>query len=193
MSTTPKILAFAGSLRSDSFNKLMVRIAANGANQAGAETTYLDLQEYPLPVYDGDLEAAEGIPDNAQKLKDLFRDHHGLLIATPEYNSSISGGLKNVIDWVSRPEEGHPPLDCFSGKVAGIMAAAMGGMGGMRALPHLRSILQNIQVMVVPRMVGLPAAHEAFNGDGTLKDDKKRNSVEMIGADVSNLLTKLLG
>lgn len=192
MSTTPKILAFSGSLRRDSFNKLMVRIAADGASHAGAETTYLDLQEYPLPVYDGDLEDLEGLPDNAKKLKDLFRAHDGLLIATPEYNSSISAALKNVIDWVSRPEEGHPPLDCFSGKVAGIMAAAMGGMGGMRALPHLRSILQNIQVMVVPRMVGLPAAHEAFNADGTLKDDKKRESVELIGADLANLLTSIL-
>lgn len=189
---TPKILAFAGSLRRDSYNKKLVRLAVNGAERAGAEVTYIDLKEYPMPVYDGDIENESGIPGNAMKLKDLFRDHHGLLISAPEYNSSISAALKNAIDWVSRPEEGRPPLDCFDGKVAGLVSAAAGGFGGMRMLPTLRGILQNIKVTVVPNMVGVPAAHNAFNDDGTLKDEKKQQAVESVGADVARLLGKLL-
>ena len=98
--TTPRILAFAGSLRKDSYNKKLVQIAVQGARRAGAEVTYIDLKDYPLPIYDGDLEAATGIPENGQKLKKLFLDHDGLLLSAPEYNSSITAVLKNVIDWV---------------------------------------------------------------------------------------------
>lgn len=192
MSATPKILAFTGSLRRESFNKKLVKIAAAGAEKAGADVTILDLKDYLLPVYDGDLEDERGFPDQVLALKDMFRAHEGLLIASPEYNSSISGAFKNMIDWVSRPDEGRPSLDCFSGKVAGIMSAAAGGLGGMRMLPHLRSLLQNIQITVVPNMVGIPAAHAAFNEDGWLTDDRKQAAVESIGADVANMLTKLL-
>lgn len=191
MTTSPKILAFAGSLRRDSFNKKLVKIAVTGAERAGAEVTYLDLKDYPLPVYDGDLESEQGYSRHVLALKDMFRAHEGLLIACPEYNSSISGALKNMIDWVSRPDEGFPPLDCFSGKVAGLMSAAAGGLGGMRMLPHLRSMLQNIQITVVPNMIGIPAAHDAFNEDGTLTDDRKQAAIESIGANVANMLRKL--
>ena len=135
----PRILAFAGSLRKDSFNKKLVKIAAEGALSAGAEVTVIDLKEFSLPVYDGDLEEAEGLPAGAKKLKQLFLEHHGLLISSPEYNSSIPGGLKNMIDWVSRTEtEDEPPLACFNKKVAAIMSASPGGLGGLRALVPLR-------------------------------------------------------
>src|SRR3989338_2486857 len=103
-STNPKILAFAGSTRTESFNKKLVQIAVRGAKQAGADVAYIDLRDFPLPLFDGDLEAKEGLPANAKKLKALFLDHQGLLISSPEYNSSISGVLKNTIDWVSRSE-----------------------------------------------------------------------------------------
>lgn len=190
--TTPRILAFAGSLRRDSYNKKLVKILAAGAEHSGAEVTLIDLKDYPMPIYDGDIESESGIPENALKLKELFRAHHGLLISAPEYNSSISAALKNAIDWVSRPEEGRPPLDCFDGKVAGLVSAAAGGLGGMRMLPTLRSILQNIKVIVVPALVGVPAAGSAFNDDGTLKDDRKRAAVEAVGERVANLLQTLL-
>src|ERR1700761_4096826 len=104
-----KILAFAGSLRGGSFNKMLVRVAAHAARNAGAEVTVIDLKEYPLPLYDGDLEDSQGLPDNGRKLKDLFLAHQGLLLGCPEYNSSISAVLKNVIDWVSRPVPGEKP------------------------------------------------------------------------------------
>ncbi|HIK08909.1 MAG TPA: NAD(P)H-dependent oxidoreductase [Oscillatoriaceae cyanobacterium M33_DOE_052] len=148
MTFTPKILAFAGSTRADSYNKKMVKIAAAGAKAAGAEVTYLDLRDLPLPLFDEDLQAQEGFPENARKLKELMLAHQGLLIASPEYNSSITAVLKNAIDWASRPSEpGEQMLACFNGKVATIMSASPGGMGGMRGLVHLRSILGNINVI----------------------------------------------
>src|SRR5690348_4723633 len=137
----PRILAFAGSTSRDSFNKRLVPIAAKGARDAGAEVTLIDLKDFPLPLFDQDLEAEQGMPDNGTKLKKLFIDHDGLLIASPEYNSSITGVLKNAIDWVSRPAPGEPPLVAFTGKVSVLMSASPGALGGLRGLVHVRSIL----------------------------------------------------
>jgi NAD(P)H-dependent FMN reductase len=191
MPSKPKILALAGSLREGSYNAKLLRHAAAGAGAAGADVTTLALRDYPLPIFDEDLETAEGLPDNARRLKDLFRGHDGLLIASPEYNSSLSGALKNAIDWVSRPEGGREALDCFRGRVAGIMSAAAGGAGGMRGLVHLRAILGNIGVIVLPDQVTVPAAHNAFDDDGHLKDAAKSQAATGLGAAVAEMLAKL--
>lgn len=116
--TTAKILAFAGSARQDSYNKKLVKIAVEGAKAAGAEVTYLDFGNLPLPLYDEDLEASEGLPENVLKLKAMMKAHQGFLIACPEYNSSITPLLKNAIDWASRSEPDEPPLMCFKEKTA---------------------------------------------------------------------------
>ncbi|MBW4576679.1 MAG: NAD(P)H-dependent oxidoreductase [Aphanothece sp. CMT-3BRIN-NPC111] len=192
MTNTPKILAFAGSTRSASFHKQLVKIAAAGATAAGAEVTYIDLRDFPLPLYDGDLEAAEGIPANARKLKELMIAHQGLLIASPEYNSSISGVLKNTIDWISRPEAGEPPLACFVDKVAVIMSTSPGGFGGLRGLVHLRSILGNIRVLVLPDQIAVSNAFDVFNEDGTLKDSKQQAAIEQLGSKLATTLAKLV-
>lgn len=190
----PKILAFAGSAREGSYNKMLIRVAAEGARKAGADVTVLDLRDYPMPLYDGDDEAKGGLPENAKKLKQLFLAHQGLLIAAPEYNSSITPLLKNTIDWVSRPaEKGEAPLSCYTGKVAGLLAASPGALGGLRGLVHVRAILQNIQVMVVPDQFAVPKASEAFGPDGALKDARQRESAERVGARVAHVLTKLVG
>lgn len=191
MTTKPKILAFAGSTRTDSFNKKLVRIAATGATEAGVDVTVIDLRDFPMPFYDGDLEQKEGLPPNARKLKDLMLAHHGFLISSPEYNSSVSAVFKNAIDWTSRQSEGESSLACFKGKVAGIMSASPGGLGGLRGLVHVRSILGNIGVLVLPDQVAIGKAHEAFNADGTLKDKKQEEQVKMIGASVAKILSKL--
>lgn len=191
MTNTPKILAFAGSTREASCHKKLVKIAAAGAREAGAEVTYIDLRDFPLPLYDGDLEAAEGIPDNARKLKELMLAHQGLLIASPEYNSSISGVLKNVIDWISRPEQGEPFLAVFVDKVAAIMSASPGGLGGIRGLVHLRSILENIKVLVLPDQISISQVFQAFNEDGTLNDTTQQESVEELGKKLASVLAKL--
>src|SRR5690349_9411572 len=121
MSDKPKILAFAGSLRKDSYNKKLVKIAIAGAQAAGAEVTYLDLKELPLPIYDQDIEDSEGLPENAKKLKEMMHAHQGLLLACPEYNSSITAALKNAIDWASRPATCEAMLACFTGRVTSLM------------------------------------------------------------------------
>jgi chromate reductase, NAD(P)H dehydrogenase (quinone) len=191
MSVKPKILAFAGSTRTDSFNKKLVKIAADGAKDVGTDVTVIDLRDFAMPLYDGDLEQKDGLPQNARKLKDLMLSHQGFLISAPEYNSSISGVLKNTIDWTSRQSEGEESLACFKGKVAGIMSASPGGLGGLRGLVHVRAILENIGVLVIPEQTAISKAHEAFNTDGTLKDKKQEEQVKKIGASISKLLLKL--
>ena len=187
----PKILAFAGSTRTDSFNKKLVKIASAGAIEGGADVTVIDLRDFAMPLYDGDLEQQQGLPSTARKLKDLMLSHQGFLISAPEYNSSISGVLKNTIDWVSRPSEGEEPLACFKGKVAGIMSASPGALGGLRGLVHVRAILENISVLVIPDQIAVSKAHEVFNTDGTLKDKKQEDHVKKIGSNVAKLLLKL--
>jgi len=191
MASIPKILAFAGSTRIDSYNKKLVKIAAAGAKAAGAEVTYIDLRDLPLPLFDEDLEAQEGLPANARTFKDLLISHQGLLIASPEYNSSLTAVLKNAIDWASRPAPNEAPLAAFAGKVASIMSASPGTLGGLRGLVHLRSILGNIKVLVLPDQIALPKAYEAFNADGTLKDPKQQESIEKLGDGLTKILLKL--
>ena len=189
--TKPKILAFAGSTRTDSYNKKLVKIASTGATEEGIDVTVIDLRDFPMPIYDGDLEQKDGLPSNARKLKDLMLTHQGFLIASPEYNSSISAVFKNTIDWISRQSEGEIPLACFKNKVAGIMSASPGILGGLRGLVHVRSILGNIGVIVMPDQIAIARAHEAFNEDGTLKDKKQEDQVKKIGANVAKILLKL--
>jgi NAD(P)H-dependent FMN reductase len=191
MAITPKILAFAGSTRTDSYNKRLVKIAVAGARAAGAEVTLIDLRDFPLPLFDGDLEARDGLPANGRKLKDLFLAHHGLLISAPEYNSSITAVLKNTIDWVSRPVPGEAPLACFDGKVACLMSASPGALGGLRGLVHVRAILGNIKALVLPDQVAVSKAGEAFNPDGSLKDPKQQGAVEGLGAQLARVIAKL--
>lgn len=188
---TPKILAFAGSTREASYNKKLVKVAAEGARAAGAEVTYLDLRDLPMPLYDGDLEEKEGLPENARKFKKLLMAHQGLLIASPEYNSSLSGVLKNAIDWASRPEGEEQRLACFKDKVAAIMSTSPGGTGGLRGLVHVRSILGNIGVLVLPEQKTIPRAFEAFDADGRLKEPKQHEAVEQLGSKLANMLAKL--
>jgi NAD(P)H-dependent FMN reductase len=189
-----KILAFAGSTRTDSFNKKLVRIAAEGARAAGAEVTLIDLRDFPMPLYDGDLEAASGLPEHAKRLKRLMIDHHGLLIATPEYNSSITGVLKNAIDWASRGEtDDEPPLVCFRGKTAALVSASPGGFGASRSQAHVRAILGHLGAYMMPEQVSISRAHEAFDGAGALKDAAKQKAVMEIGAKLAAFTRKLNG
>lgn len=192
--TTPNILAFAGSARADSFNKKLVKIAAEGAKAAGADVTVLDFRDLPLPLYDEDLEAAEGLPANVLTLKSMMKASHGFLIACPEYNSSITPLLKNAIDWASRPEPGDPPLGltCFREKVAVIMSASPGGLGGLRGLFHVRSILSSIGVLVLPDQKSVPNAYQAFDENGNLVDEKQRAEVYNLGNKLTSVVTKLI-
>jgi NAD(P)H-dependent FMN reductase len=187
----PKILAFAGSTRTGSLNKKLARVSAAAAENAGAQVTWIDLRDYSLPLFDGDLEDREGLPENARKLKALFKAHDGLLISSPEYNSSISGVLKNAFDWVSREVPDEKPLECFAGKVAALLSASPGALGGLRGLVTVRSILGNLQVLVLPDQIAVPKAHEAFSAEGALLDPKRQATVEKLAAKLAETIRKL--
>ena len=191
MSAAPKIIAFAGSLRRDSFNKKLVRIAAESARKAGAEVTLLDLKEHPLPIFDEDLEKESGVPAKVMELKKLFIGADGIMISAPEYNSSISGVLKNTIDWLSRPVPGESPLAAFKGKTAVLMSASPGALGGLRGLVTVRSILGNIGVVVLPEQVAVSNANDAFAADGSLKDAKQHDSIVKLGERLAVVTRKL--
>ncbi len=187
----PKILAFAGSARQESYNKKLVRIAAQAATGAGGEVTLIDLKDYPLPLFNEDLEAEQGAPENATKLKQFFFEHQGLLISCPEYNSSITPLLKNTIDWVSRRADGESPLQAFKGKLLALMSASPGALGGLRGLVHVRSIFGNIGTIVLPDQVAVSKANEAFDSDGSLKDVQMQSKVVALGTTLVEMLKKL--
>lgn len=191
MATKPRVLAFAGATREASHNKQLAKFAAAVAEAAGAEVTYLDLREYPLPLYDGDLEAAEGVPANARALRDVFLAHDALIIASPEYNSSITAVLKNAIDWVSRPVDDEPSIVAFQGKTAALLSASPGALGGLRGLVHLRSILGNIGVLVLPDQLAIGRAHEAFDETGALKDARQAAGVEALVGQLVRVTARL--
>ena len=191
--SVPKILAFAGSARKDSLNKKLLGIAAAAAKSFGADVTVLDLRDLPMPLYDGDLEAAEGLPATVKKFKELMMAHQGLLLSCPEYNSGITPLLKNAIDWASRPLPNEGSLACFTGKAAGLLSASPGGLGGLRGLVQVRAILGNIGVLVIPEQFALAKAHEAFDADGNLKDASQKTHVENIGKRLTQVLAKLNG
>lgn len=191
MDRQPKILVFAGSLRKDSFNKKLAKIAAKAVEQNGGKVTYIDLKDYPLPIYDQDIEDSTGLPQNALKLKKLFEEHDGFLISCPEYNSSMPAVFKNTIDWVSRkakPEEVY--LCGFIDKVIALISASPGQLGGLRSLVHVRSMFSNIFSIVLPQQKCIPQADKAFDDAGNLKDGKTQEDIVNISKKLVEFIKK---
>lgn len=174
----PKVLAFAGSARRESLNKKLARAAAEHAMHAGLDVTWIDLRDYPMPLYDGDLEAEQGIPANARKLRELIDNHQGLIVVSPEYNSFITPLMKNTLDWISRRDGDVDGLASFRNKVALVMSASPGGFGGMRSLALIRQLLSHLGVTVLPDQLALPRAHEAFDEQGALKDEQMKKRLD---------------
>jgi chromate reductase len=167
-----KLLFLAGSCRQGSINMKLAKAAAKKAKELGAEATFIDLADYDMPLYNGDDEDKEGVPETAKKLKQIFIDHDGFFIASPEYNSGYSPLLKNTIDWMTRPmDDGHGNLDAFQGKVGAISATSPGGLGGIRGLVQLRMLLGNIGVHLIPAQAAISNGMKAFNDDDTLSND----------------------
>ncbi|HEX5127262.1 MAG TPA: NAD(P)H-dependent oxidoreductase [Rhodocyclaceae bacterium] len=186
-----KILVFAGSARSASLNKRLAAEAYRLLGEAGVEATLIDLRDYDMPIYDGDLEAASGSPENARKLRTLFSQHEGLLIVTPENNSSLPSLLKNTIDWISRSEGGVSGGVYFKGKIAAIMAASPGGLGGLRVLFHLRQVLNGLGMLVIPEQFALAQADKAFDKDGRLQDVRHVDAVRAVVARLSEVCRRM--
>jgi len=170
----PKILVFAGSIRTGSFNARLAAIAAKEIARAEAEVTRISLLDFPLPLYDGDHEARSGAPENAVKLKRMFCAHQGIFIASPEYNASITPLLKNTIDWISRVRENkEPPLSAYRNRVFARGAASNGTYGGMRSIMALRQSLElGCGALVIPEQIAVREASHAFDENDELKDER---------------------
>ena len=170
----PKVLVFAGSIRTGSFNARLAAIAAKEIARADAEVTRISLLDFPLPLYDGDLEARSGPPENAVKLKRMFCAHQGVFIASPEYNASLTPLLKNTIDWISRVrEKQEPPLSAYRNRVFALGAASNGTLGGTRSLMALRQSLElGCGALVIPEQIAVREASHAFDENDELKDER---------------------
>ncbi len=179
-----KILAFAGSTRQDSYNKQLVKEAAEIARKKGALVTVVDLRDYPMPMYDADFEKSEGMPVNAKRFRQLMIESDGFIIASPEYNHSVSGVLKNVLDWASRDEKGGGSKEAFRGKKFALMSASPGKKGGSMGLIHLRDVIEDVGGIIVPTQVTIGRVHELKEG---FKDPALQKQLE---EEISELLTQ---
>jgi NAD(P)H-dependent FMN reductase len=194
MSSKPKILAFAGSLREKSYNKRVLRTAIKGAEEAGAEVTYIDLKDYPMPIYNADLQDTQGFPPIAAAFQRLLLEHDGLLIASSEYNASLPAVLKNAIDWASRANGDIKLGECFKGKCAAIMTASPDAFGGIRCLGHLRDVLTILLVNVLPSEIAVGNVGGMFEGDsGEITNDTMKRILEELGASLADMLRKTHG
>lgn len=194
MSKKPKILAFAGSLREKSYNKRILKVAVEGAKKAGAEVTYVDLKDYPMPLYNADLQDTQGFPAIATAFQKLLLEHDGLMIASPEYNASLPAALKNALDWASRANGDIKMGECFKGKLAAIMTASPGSFGGIRCLGHLRDILTILMVNTLPTEIAVAKVSGMFDGDSEeMTDEKMKGTLEDLGAALVDLMKKTHG
>jgi NAD(P)H-dependent FMN reductase len=173
-----KVVAFSGSAREGSVNQKLVTEAADIARNMNAKTTVINLKDFPIPFYEGDLEAKQGMPENAKKLRQLMIQSDVILIASPEYNGSLSALLKNTIDWASRSEKGAPSREAFAGKKFVIMSASPGSGGGARGLAHLKTILENVGGTVMPQQIVIADAYNAFDEHGHLKNPKSKQELQ---------------
>lgn len=158
MADPVRILVVAGSLRKGAWSRKLAHNGAEALSRLGAQVDHVDLRDYPMPPYDGDIEEEEGLPPRVTAFKERLCAAEGFLFVSPEYNHSIPGTFKNVIDWASRGD-----IDAFAGKVAAVMASSPGGVGGMRMLPHLRDVLISLDLTVLPGQVTVSKANTAFD------------------------------
>jgi chromate reductase, NAD(P)H dehydrogenase (quinone) len=181
-----KILVIPGSLRTGSHNARLAATAAYELAQAGAEVTRISLGDFPLPIYDGDLQSKSGVPKHAINLKRMIGAHHGVLMVTPEYNSSVPPLVKNAIDWVSRVQDAHETRgQVFRERVFAIAAASENRLGGARCLAALRLILSACRALVIPNQLALAFAGEAYDDMDRLKQP---DDIEALGALVRQLI-----
>ncbi len=184
-----KIAAIAGSFREHSYNRRVLAIAAEGARNAGAEVTTLDLRDFPLPAFDADDVEQNGFNENALRLQDALNEHDGFLVCSPEYNASVPGGFKNALDWTSRANDKYKTYEVFKGKTAAIMTASPGQYGGVRCMAHLRAVFTIMGVQLLPTEASITFVGEKFDGDGAeMTDEKTKAFLEKIGATLASTL-----
>ena len=190
----PKILAFAGSFRERSYNKRVLAIAADGARQTGAEVDTVDLRDYFMPVFCPDEIENNGFHPTALKFQELLSQYQGLLIATPEYNASVPGGMKNIFDWASRKSEKFGLGEVFKNKFAAMVTASPGSFGGIRCLAHLRQILSIMGVTVLPSEIAVSFVADKFTGDSyEINDEKTKALLMSLGSTLADTLIRFHG
>ncbi|MBL9205198.1 MAG: NAD(P)H-dependent oxidoreductase [Opitutaceae bacterium] len=188
MADLPRILAFSGSIRKASVNTQLLHVAAAAVQRAGGQSTLLSLQDYPLPLFNGDLENESGMPDPAKALVEALVAHDGLLIACPEYNSMVTPLLKNTIDWCSRADD-NP----FEGKVVAVVSASPGAFGGVRSLTAVRQMMTHLGAWVVPVACSVAQADKAFDPHGQLINPRTQKTVDRVALALIDLCRKLKG
>ncbi len=189
--STARILAFAGSSRRESWNRKVLDVAVAGAREAQAEVTVVNLADYPMPIYNADWHAEHGVPPAMLELRALMMAANGLLIASPEYNTSITPLLKNTIDWLSQDVNGEGGDAPFTDKVGGLMGASNGAFGTIRALPHVSHILANLGVLMLP-VVAVPTVARAFDEPGTtMVNDRVKKRLTDLGARLARTIVRL--
>ena len=189
----PRILVFAGSTRTGSFNARLAASVAKALARAEAEVSLISLVDYPMPLYDGDLEARSGPPENAVKLKRMFCAHQGVFIASPDYNASLTPLLKNAIDWISRVRESkEPPLAAYRNRVFALGAASNGTYGGVRSLMALRHVLElGCGALVIPEQIAVREASHAFDENDNLKDERNAGLLKAVANRLVELARQL--
>ncbi len=183
MTNVPKILAFSGSARAASLNKRFIAVGARAVEAAGGAVTLVDLADFEAPLYNGDLEDGQGRPENMNRFRELMLAHDGFLISTPEYNGFFPALIKNTFDWCTRatPEDENG-MAATMDKPVGLMAAAPGGLGGVRVIPRLRDCLAEYGCRAVSGFATLPFAGDAFDDDGNLTVEKAQATVDVLAA-----------
>ena len=188
-----KILVIPGSLRSGSHNAKLAAAAAHEIAMAGAEVTRISLSDFPLPIYDGDLQSKSGVPKTAVNLKRMMSAHHGVLIVSPEYNSSVPPLLKNAIDWVSRVQDSHETRgQVFRERAFAIAAASENRLGGARGLAALRLILTACHALVVPSQLALPFAAEAYDDMDRLKHPADSEALSALARQLIDISQRMM-
>jgi chromate reductase, NAD(P)H dehydrogenase (quinone) len=179
------ILVFAGSARREAFSKRVARAASASVRAAGGTATLIDLTDFIMPIYHADLEASSGLPEAAARLQELLADHRGLLIASPEYNGSMTPLLVNTLSWCSRADPKRPQrsgLRVFGNKPAALLGSSPGALGGLRALFHLRDLLGYLGMLVIPQQLAIPRSNQAFGDDDRLTDPKQATAFDAVAA-----------
>lgn len=191
-SKKPKLLFFVGSARKDSVNKMLARNAYEIAKKAGADATFIDLKDFPLPIYDGDLEEKEGLPKKVIELKKIIAAHDGIFIASPEYNGSISPLLKNTLDWVSRSVPNNKALsDVYEKKIIALGAASPGQGGGQRGLVVTRMLIENLGAIAIPQQVTIKKAYQQFDKGGNLTNNEDSETLKDVVTNLIRLTTDI--
>lgn len=188
-----KILVIPGSLRTGSLNARLAAVAAHELAQSGAEVTRISLADFPLPIYDGDLQAKSGVPKHAVNLKRMIAAHHGILIVTPEYNSSVPALVKNTIDWVSRVQDPHEVRgQVFRDRVFAVASASGGRLGGARALAALRLILAACHAQVIPNQLALSFADDAYDEMDRLKNSADAEALKALARQLIDISQRMM-